>query len=454
MRFTAWVKSWFGQERNTSKDHLDGANRPLREFVYLDEVSLRSLLSSQTGEVVESTSEQFADEHQTEVGGTIGVSSPLIAKSELTSRFQTSNSSTIQTSRKATVQSWFGDFHRIPDIRLVEPPSQTCKTVNDTKELLSITDTSIVVKAEELLRGSLVEFRVKLTSDPVFRLGTMVSEFTGMAEDFPQMFEASGALAALVETQPINKILQRLLAGLIPIRAEALDYAVVTIGGVEYVAHRDAIAGLDLEEKPLEIVGVTEHLAYWKDIRRVLFSDAEFIMMGRVSRSALQPSWTPVKLVDLFSELTPDLVEQISKASLLPFNDDQQNIVSDSNEDRLAIALGLYKNAMLKEMGKTLTKKQNAQIEDEIIKLQTRVNSASDQRSAFLVVSDLLCGLVDARIDPSKDLEFRDTARNSSGLSLFPSTSPVWPTANVSATEDKNHAQPRLLDVEIIAIYW
>ena len=60
-------------------------DNPLREFVYLDEVSLRSLLSSQVGEVKDSTSKQTSDTFGADVGSSVSVGVPQVGKSELTS---------------------------------------------------------------------------------------------------------------------------------------------------------------------------------------------------------------------------------------------------------------------------------------------------------------------------------------------------------------------------------
>ena len=451
MRFLGQIKRWF-KSPVMSNYNSEPAEKPLREFVYLDEVSLRSLLSSQTGEVTEGTSEQIADTLGAEVSGTVGANSPLVAKAELTSRFQTSNSSTLQTSRKATVQSWFREFHRIPNLRFVQPV-QEVNAVANTDELRAIPDTSIVLEPSQLLRGSLVEFRVKLAADPVFHLGTMVSEIAGMAEDYPDMFAAVNAATSLDEVKLINKILQRLLAGLIPIRAEAVDYAVVEIDSVEFIVHRGAIKGLGLEEKPLEIVGVTEHLAYWKDIRRVLFSEAEFTVLCRVSRDALQSSWTPVKLADLFREVRPDLVEQINAAGRIPFSDIQAGGSANMNERRLADALSSYKTAFLDEVGKSITDEQEVRINDQIVQMLPRYASVSGQRSAFSAVKKLLSEIVGVQVDATKDLELRDQARISSGLPLFPSLSPNRSADSARQTKGQDD-KSRLLDVEVVAIYW
>jgi hypothetical protein len=191
LRAPKWWRRLRNQPVAAEPEHnvVDEGKPDLREFVYLDEVSLRSLLSSQKGGVTDSTSEQATDASEAALVGTLGVSSPLIAKAEIESRYQTSNSSTIQTSRKATVQSWFRELHEIKGLRLIELVKSS-KAAKDLAELKGVGEPSLLAAAEELQRGTLVEYRVRLSADPVFHLGTMVSEFTGMAEDYPEMFTA------------------------------------------------------------------------------------------------------------------------------------------------------------------------------------------------------------------------------------------------------------------------
>jgi hypothetical protein len=430
------------------------SQEPLREFVYLDEVSLRSLLSSQTGEVVDSTSKQTEDIIDAEVGSKIAAEVPLVASSELTSRFQTSNSSTLQTSRKATVQSWFRDFYNIPNLRLIEPVVGV-EAIADVDALTTSTIKSIVVKSSDLERGKLVEFRVKLSPDPIFHLGTMVSEFTGMADDYPEMFAENNANDTLREVQPINKILQRLLAGLIPVRAEAIDYVVVELDHVEYVVHRDAISGLQIETKALVVVGVTDHLAYWKDIRRVLFSDAEFTILCRISRSSLQSSWTPVKLADLFKELVPDLVSQMATVSQQPFNTGIQKSGSNmGTSGQLIKALFSYRDHILSAAEKTLTDEQEGQLREVILDQLDRAETASEQRNSFNAVAAKLDEFLHLELASSEHLELREASREIASLPHFPSLQVTSTAQAITPVVAKDTAQPRLLDVEVVAIYW
>jgi hypothetical protein len=454
MRFVHWVKSLFRRNKTVAELHAPTAIKaPLREFVYLDEVSLRSLLSSQTGEVTEGVSEQSGEAREAEIAAIVGANAGLVAKAEASSRFQTTNSSSIQTSRKATVQSWFRELHDIDGLRLIEPPESVVAS-QDVASLLEVDDPSKLVKSRDLNRGSLVEFRVSLSADPVFHLGTMLSEFTSMADDYPGMFAASGSLAVIDEVQPINKILQRLLAGLIPIRAVAVDYVVVDLEGTEHVVHVDSIQGLDLKTKPLAVVGVTEHLAYWKDIRRVLFSGTDFTLLCRISRSGLQDTWTPVKLADLFRDVVPDLVGQINAAGMVPFGTPAAP-ASNRADDQLAAALRGYRDLILDHAGSALTAESTEAIEAIITGLKTRSQTASEQRAAFAVLLDALRKHVEFTLKPNKDATFRDQARTSSGLPLFPARGHATQQTPTPAPLPRDDPEaPRLLDVEIIAIYW
>lgn len=450
------IVQWFKRKLNprmAAAPIRDNSPKPLREFVYLDEVSLRSLLSSQTGEVTEGKSEQSSDSLQTQLDSTLGATAPMLAKSELTSRFQTTNSSTLQTSRKATVQSWFREFHSLTGLRLIEP-AEALPTIADISELLAVENPSIITPASELKRGALVEFRVKLKADPVFHLGTMVTEFSSMVDEAPELFAGNNVFSSLFEAQRVNNILQRLLAGLIPIRAEALDYRIVSIDGVEYVAHKDCLNNINLPETHFELVGVTEHLAYWKDIRRVLFSDAEFTMLCRVARSDLQSTWTPVKLGDLFRDVAPDMVEAINTASRSPFEGANGGTSINTNELLLNQALTQYKDALLFETGKQLTPQQDAEITGQIAQLGQRAATAVGQRSAFQYLLSSLREMTDLNVGPDKDVELRDNARLSTGLPLFPSATNNLTTVVTDAPALPDTSTPRLLDVEVIAIYW
>tara|TARA_R110000851_G_scaffold37912_2_gene97645 strand:+ start:185 stop:1546 length:1362 start_codon:yes stop_codon:yes gene_type:complete len=453
MNFLRAAKKLWPFKQKGEVNPPDTAERPLREFVYLDEVSLRSLLSSQTGGVTESMSRESLSTIEAELGSRLEAGTSVLVKSEVSSRFQTSNSSSIQTSRKATVQSWFVELLALPGLRKIFPAVPD-ESINDIDDIKTLSTPSTAIRASDLCRGDLVEFQATLVADPVFRLETMVTEFAGMAEDYPEMFGSGGAIAQLKSVLPVNKVLQRLLAGLIPVRARALHHVVIEIGGEEFVVHRRLIEGHVVTSRPLEIVGVTEHLAYWKDIRRVLFSDGVFNILARVSRPGLYDSWTPVKLVDLFSQLTPDLVAQISEASLIPLNIPADSADEPSKlEHTLEAALKLYVQRLASHSQKSLTEAQVQQLDRLCEILRTRSSSLSDQSSAFRQVRNEVSAILGFDIASDQDLAVRNSVRDEVGLSWFPlvganDASPQARRAPRQITDE------RLLDVEIVAIYW
>lgn len=91
---------------------------------------------------------------------------------------------------------------------------------------------------------------------------------------------------------------------------------VISHGSKDFIVHVDAVKELDVETRPLDVVGVTENSLYWKDIRRVLFSEAAFTVLARVGRDGTHNNWNPVKLSQIFKEVVPNIVDDISNVSL------------------------------------------------------------------------------------------------------------------------------------------
>jgi len=207
-------------------------------------------------------------------------------------------------------------------------------------------------------------------------------------------------LKQLSEIEGISSILQRLLAGLIPVRAEVLDYVVVNIEGTEYIVHVDAIKEINIESKPLEIVCVTELDAYWKDIRRVLFSEAEFTMLARVSKTGLQTKWTPIKLADLMSGLVPDLTEQLDIATRAIFDQDNSSSLESQESNKLLATLIDYTQLLIDESGDEISANNRDLIEKEVTELDIPDQPATSQRKAFLKARELVSQFVKQDISP------------------------------------------------------
>ncbi len=455
------IRRWWKNRRSRQKRAQAVAEvsekRPLREFVYLDEVSLRSLLVSQKDTIPEEVSRAISRAEEAELSNKVSADA-AIAKAEAGARYQTSNSSTVQSSRKAIVQTLFKEFRdeKALDYALVvrTEPVQKFNSIEDIPDAVGA---DAAVAASSFKRGALVEIEVTLEVDPVFKLGTLISEFTAMADESPAIFGQAGTSgqSMLSEALPVNKVLQRLLAGLIPIRAKAVHYSVVAVGASEYVVHNDAIADLEVERHPLEVVGVTEHLGYWKDIRRVLFSSGKFTMLCRVSRDGLQKTWTPVKLADLFGEVAPSLVDQINGASRAGLNGMSAAATDDAHSEAFGRALSIYKDKLLYASGSALSATAEAELFVSIADMKAGATSPSRQRQAFAKVKDVVDATVGGPvIDDDANLRARQEARNEAGLSLFPTLEEQTLANHPHVPGSSDGDDERLLDVEVVAIYW
>lgn len=451
-------KAWRAHRRRQTRSDQVRHELPLREFVYLDAVSLHSLLVSQTETIPEAITQAITRADEAELVGTMksSVGSELVGKAEAqaSARYKTSNSDNTQSSRKAVIQTLFKELRELPlDFKLITP-SEIPRRLEDADDIAKA-KSEVAERASTFTRGTLIEVDVVLAVDPVFKLGAMMNEWSAMADDFPGMFANHGTLGFLRESAPTMKVLDRFLAGLIPIKATAANYVVVTVAGAEYVVHKSAIVGLELETKPLRITGVTEHLGFWKDVRRVLFSEARFTMLCRVARDGLHNSWTPVKLADLFSEVAPGFVDQINAVRSPTAMDTVQGSPQVKNI-AMVDALVRYRDAISgPDMAWTVD--DTRAFVKLVVELSAGPVDAAAQRVGFDRVREFAFARMNGqRLSPDDDLRARQEARTRANLELFPT--PPLAIASISsedATTMRDDAiKERILDTEVIAIYW
>lgn len=453
----ASFRDWRAKKRLKDTTDTDNLRKPLREFVYLDTVSLHSLLVSQNATIPHEVSQAISRADEAELNGSVGTKfgSDLIggtAQLDSSARYQTSNSNSTQSSRKAVIQTLFKELRELPLDFKLSAGEELPSALKDLASIATHKGQGSVEPDSSFVRGTLIEVEVKLEVDPVFKLGTMMAEWSAMADEFPGMFSTGNLLGFVRDSEPIMKVLDRFLAGLIPIKATAINHVVVEIEGNQYVVHKAAIKGIEITTIPLRVAGVTEHIGYWKDIRRVLFSGATFTILGRVARDGVQPSWTPVKLADLFSEVAPGFVDQIN-AIRSPTASDPATGAQLAQQIAFDNALEAYRTTLV-PVGTDWNEADQA----AFTRLKSRYvggsTDASMQRRAFDEVRDLVGSHAKiSTLSPNSDLKARQAARASVGLELFPSFA-IGTTKQSGSDAVETRPDERLLDTEVIAIYW
>ena len=457
-RLRAW-RHRRGRTREASKQP-----ETRREFVYLDEVSVYSLLASRKGGIATEFTESQTASLNSEVGGSMGGGFG-VAKAEVGSRLEAAQSRTSQVLRKAIVQTSFRELHDLerPELGLANARDNSgtpnVRSRSDLERDLELhLSAGHVVASHTLGRGDLIEVEVVLEADPIFRVSAIITTIREILDENMQLFSAENA-GQLAKIRPIGRLLESLLADLVPIRGTLVDYRVAEIGGSEYLVHRDVFDRFDESADAaicdVVVAGVAERDLFWKDIRRVLFSGSRFTVFCRLGGEGLQDRWRPIKLMDVLHDIHPVFGEQIGHLGETALHamevavdaSQQPHSLSEEREDAL---LRRYVALLAESHGQV---PDPAEVDDWVAAVERPAGWAEtvDVRRAVLKeVTQRVDLALGVETTPESACRLRMAAVLDAEL-INPGTGepqePVPPSTRVGSAV-------RFLDVEIIAIYW
>ena len=435
------------------------AENPLREFVYLDDTSVYSLVASYGGMIrIQETQTNSAT---SKIGVGASFSSGFMAnESELNASLATTRGQEHQVLRKAVIQSQFKDLYDVQRDALCIPPV----THKDPASKISRSDLSSppddfirngwLVDPKSLSRGKLLEVEVRLGTEPIFQLVTIV-------ETLLKIFEGEltelGTNVPTAELQAVEKILSRFLVGLVPIRGHVLNYKVVELEGVQWIVHNDFLKSVPKDsmgtKADLFVVGVAEHSLFWKDIRRVLFSDGIFRVFVRIAVDGIQDSWTPVKLAEVFESVFPDIGKELNLSNLDAFHFGRDGTQDHSpwTYEAKRRALFSYINSVVREHDVELAETQLQDIIDSVDLKLLRFDSVDDRKNVFREIDRRLTTCLDLELCHEITAMCRGFVTIEHGQSNSLGGSRVIRDDQVATTLGK---EERYVDAEFIAIYW
>lgn len=375
-----------------------------------------------------------------------------------------------QVVRRSIVQTTFREFYEYESDRLATrvvpedakvPDIATLDDMNAREEELKAS--GLIIDPKQLVRGALLEMEVELETAKIFQFSTIVKELVDIIQEDPALFGLDEE--SFREGRSYGRIIEQLLAGLIPIQGVAVDYVRMVVGGQELIVHRKLskhllagdLSGNDRSETfPLHVVGVTEEALYWKDIRRVLFSGTRFRVMCRMAQDGIRNSWTPMKLRDLLAKMSSDLAEDIDKLALGDFFSRASEEADESeHERRQAIrgALYSYTASLAKQYCKSLTPDDILAVENTVERHQDSFETTTRIKEGFGAIAELLASSFSIELDYSAEKERRMAALNKSGLSLTGELTHVSEPSSDTSFEPTQQEE-YVLDSEFIAIYW
>jgi hypothetical protein len=421
-------------------------NQPLREFVYLDEVSVFSLLASRIGalatEFTDSESSSLTAEAKTQAG----VSAP-VAKAGVSTSVKAATTAGTQVMRKSTVESTFRELYGYVGDSLVmrvDADVSSPPRVSAPSELaaLAAKGDEWVIERGSLERGQLLEVEVALDADDSFRASTIFTTLFGFLKEMPQL-PPNVDREEFVNAVTGMRLLDGLLAGLVPVRGRVLDYSHVTFDEREFVVNRkvlDQFQDGDVMDRPLYVVGVAEAELFWRDLRRVLFSSSTYRILCRLDRSGVHDSWTPVKLTDVLEGVVPDLrglVERIPAMLARMGESDSETHPAEQMRRALTIfALDVCDHYA----ARCLPTPEQA----------GAYATTTERRAAFRDLADDLGTAFGFEPEPVELTRFRTQAMlDANVLDLRTNDEDGYPEL-----ETEPPGEQRFLDCEIIAIYW
>ncbi|MBW0114090.1 DUF6414 family protein [Pseudonocardia abyssalis] len=438
---------------------------PLREFVYLDEISVFSLISSRLGPIASEITETALATVSAESSADVELDlKPIKAKGG--SKRAKSTSSETQVLRKATIQSTFRELYEFQreSFRIaVVGASATAPTISSTTDLArdagSTSFSGWVIDPRKLERGDLVEMKLSLEADPAYLVSSNIGAIADIVDDGGGLIPGSNS-PQMAQIVALNRILERLMVGLVPLLCRATEYRAVTIDGRELLVHERILSQLSpghgLLIRPFYVAGITELGLYWKDVRRILFSQVEYTALCRIENPAIRDRWTSVKLVDLMRSTIPDMaaaienigpqVLQVMSASQIG---DPNQIDVRTRECRLR-ALNAYGRELLQRSAVAVTAADEQQIDAIATRTADALSTYPGRLAAYREIADYVKGRAGQDVDPADAIQIRGRVLRDAGLTLEAALLGA-PSGTTPAGPESDQ---RILETEIVALYW
>jgi hypothetical protein len=434
------MRVWWRRKRKEPRDRH-------REFIYLDEVSVVSLLAALEGEIKQSVTNTLTRAEESASSTSAAVPKGVL-RSE--SRFSSTRSTTNEVVRRAVIQSTFRDLWRRDVGVLLHDTSAGRRkrrmTVSGSSDLSrslgKLKAGKLAVSLADVRRGDILEIDVTLDADDFFKKVTAGATLLDLMEGKEPLFGV--AAADVRQVAPMIEVLKELSVGLVPVRGIATSHCVIDHDGESLIVAREALHDALLPHaRDLELVGFTEAGSYWRDLRRTLFSRATFTAYVRVERTELSPPWNPIKLVDLLEAITPELRDEVAGAF--------QGLNTGRNDRTPSHPAREAERSQLTRFAADLTTELNAipasdDMDAAIVSATASLVNATtviERRRAFDVVAEAIGGAdIDRELVRSVRSRWIDADEGNSAA----------PT--VKSTDQQVPKLPVQLEVEFVALYW
>lgn len=183
----------------------------------------------------------------------------------------------------------------------------------------------------------------------------------------------------------------------------------------------------------------------------MVFARSEFQVLARVLRPDLQSSWTPLKLVDVLARVAPQFHDALETMNSMVLDAMAQGAESIDGSAQARLVLGEYADLIADALGVELDVGDQTLL--PLLEPPEGLQQGSpvkQWRLAMAPIANHVAALAGSSVDPQVAAKLRVLAQMKHGLSPIDGGM----ATGVSSKPGTAMGKGRLLDTEIIAIYW
>lgn len=416
-------------QRWLSKNQFDD----LREFVYLDEISVRSLLAS-TGEggiVSETVDEEMRRRRSgSSAGGSLSAG-PASINSKVSGQREHLKT-TVETRNYDLIQS---KFTRLYKSEVVEKKLSLDQIpIGDEP----IDEPFSGIPASDLTRGDVVELRVNLSANFLFRLYRTIDYF---AEAFEDQIDS--------DTEEMLELIGSSLGNCIPVVGNAVDYKVVTRDEKTVMLSDELNAKTDAAD--LEVVTLLNLDNLWVDPIQTLFNNDRFVIYCRVEDVDID-RWYPLKVTRAINSLSEPAARNLNQqfrrgleearsqlSEIQNFTDWSTDSATQWGQD-----IQRYRESLETEYGHDISEDEQAQLIAETmdtVNLGDEVSQTAQRKKVLNAYTDAFVNMFGlAPIDDEKRQELRPEATR--------------PTQSSGVVQPTGEGDVFRIEAKTVAVYW
>jgi len=287
MRFSKIRNYWrywrFGQASGEPSEDEGKQFPQLREFVYIDQRSVRSLLAStDAGRVAAEQTDRESNVDTKQNSANVGAGAGPVNAGVGTTRTTQQGYETENVYSFDLIQSKFTRLYEHEEITpKISLAADGAYDLQDELELSSLD------------RGAVVEFRGTIRLHPLYRVYRAIEYIDTAAPDEADISEGE---MRLIEESLGNKI---------PIEIEVDGLSIDEAGGISE----------GTQGGPFNVVALLDETELWTEPIQTLASNKQFRIFCRVE--SIRPDWYPMKLIRVLESISSNLAEN--------FNDDLES---------------------------------------------------------------------------------------------------------------------------------